>query len=78
MLTTTGDLLAVGTEVEIRAYGGKPANGAQRSPYIGCTGRVVGNNGKNMMQIILDDDPVPRWRNIGVFCYVWEVREIEL
>lgn len=70
-ITNVG-LLPVGTEVQIVVYGSQ-----QKTPYIGCTGRVLGvDEAKNLMWIILDNDPVPRWRDIGILCYPWEVRSL--
>jgi hypothetical protein len=66
----TSEMLPLDTEVEILRLG------PQKTIYNGRTGRVVGYF-KNYMQIILDDDPVPRWRNIGVFCLPEEVRSVE-
>ena len=68
----TATLLPVDTEVEIVTFGQN-----QKTPYIGRTGRVVGVvPEKNWMWVILDDDPVPRWRNLGIFCFPHEVRAI--
>lgn len=58
------------TEVVIRRLG------PQNSPYNDKQGRVVGHKGV-LLHIILDDDPIPRWRNIGVHCHVHEVRIID-
>lgn len=71
-MSAVAELLPVETEVIILRYGMN-----QKNPYIGCTGRVVGHNAeKGLMRIILDQDPVPGWRNIGVFCYIHEVQAL--
>lgn len=63
-------LLDVDTEVVVLRLG------PSRTPYDGKQGRVVGHKG-NLMHVILDDDPIPRWRNIGVFCKMSEVRCVD-
>lgn len=63
-------LLPVDTEVQIIKLG------AQRGPYDGKTGRVIGHR-SGMMHVILDEDPIPRWRNLGVLCHLSEVRSID-
>lgn len=71
-MSTVAELMPVDTEVIVTKYGQN-----QKTPYIGCTGRVVGHNvEKGLIRIILDHDPVPTWRNIGVFCYADEVQAI--
>jgi hypothetical protein len=50
--------------------------GPQNSPYNDKTGRVVGHK-NGLIHIILDDDPIPRWRNIGVLCHAYELRIID-
>lgn len=69
-LAPAPSLLEVDTEVLILRLG------PDRSPYTGKTGRVVGHK-NGMLHIILDEDPVPRWRNIGVMCHPKEVRSID-
>lgn len=70
MLTATHSLLPVDTEVIILKLG------AQRSPYDNKTGRVVGHR-SGMMHVILDDDPIPHWRDLGVLVHMSEVRSID-
>jgi hypothetical protein len=50
--------------------------GPQISPYNGKQGRIVDHR-DGMLHVILDDDPIPRWRNIGIFCEPGEVRCID-
>lgn len=63
-------LLDIGTEVVVVRLG--PVN----SPYTGKEGRVVGHR-DGLLHIVLDDDPIPRWRDIGVFCKPEEVRSVD-
>lgn len=63
-------LLPIDTEVQVLKLG------PQKSPYTGKTGRVVGHR-DDLLHIILDEDPVPRWRDMGILCYPWEVRSID-
>lgn len=71
-MSAVAELLPVDTEVIITKFGQN-----QKTPYIGCTGRVVGHNEeKGLMAIILDIDPVPHWRNLGIHCYAHEVQAI--
>jgi hypothetical protein len=64
-------LLPIDTEVQILKLG------PQNTPYTGKTGRVVAHRGDGTLHVILDEDPIPRWRDMGVFCYPWEVRSID-
>lgn len=73
MLTKTKPTLLdfpVGTEVVVLKLG------PQQTPYTGKQGRIVGHR-DGMLHVILDDDPIPRWRNIGIFCHPGEVRCID-
>lgn len=63
-------LLDIDTEVLVLRVG------PQKSPYTNVTGRVVGHR-DGMLHIILDEDPIPHWRNIGVMCHPDEVRSID-
>lgn len=67
---TNAELLPIDTEVEVLHLG------PQKTVYNGCTGRVIAHT-RSHMHIILDDDPIPRWRNIGVYCLPREVRSLE-
>ena len=64
--------LGVGTEVEVLALGQN-----QKTPYIGCHGRIVEVLPMGYFKVILDDDPIPRWRNIGIQCKESELRILE-
>ena len=71
MLTKTKpSLLEVGSEVVVVRLG------PQNSPYNDRSGRVVGHKG-GLMHVVLDDDPIPRWRSIGIFCKPTEVRCVD-
>lgn len=63
-------MLPVDTEVQVLKLG------SQRTCYNGLCGRVVGHD-RGLLHIILDNDPIPRWRNIGIFCYPKEVRSLD-
>lgn len=63
-------LLDIGTEVLVLRLG------PQNSPYTNVTGRVVGHR-DGMLHIVLDEDPIPRWRNLGIMCHPEEVRNID-
>lgn len=69
-MPTKADLLPIDSEVEILRLG------PQITPYTGKTGRVVGYR-SGMMHVILDDDPIPRWRNLGILVHPDEVRCID-
>jgi hypothetical protein len=62
----------VGTEVEVLALGQN-----QKTPYIGCTGRIVEELPMGYFKVILDNDPIPRWRNIGIQCKAKELMILE-
>lgn len=70
LLKNKPSLLDVGSEVVIVRLG------PPLSPYTDKCGRVVGHKG-NLLHVILDDDPIPRWRDIGVFCHPEEVRCVD-
>lgn len=72
MLTLTARTLGVGTEVEVLALGQN-----QKTPYIGCSGRIVEELPNGYFKVILDDDPIPRWREIGIQCTARELRIVE-
>lgn len=61
----------VGTEVVVVRFASQQTN-----PYNDKQGRVIGHR-KGLIHIILDEDPIPRWRNIGIFCEPKEVRCID-
>lgn len=63
-------LLPIDTEVQVLKLG------PQRTCYSGLTGRVIGHKA-HLLHIILDNDPVPHWRNLGILCYPEEVRSID-
>lgn len=63
-------LLDVDTEVVVLRLG--PSN----TPYTDRQGRVVGHR-DGLMHVILDDDPIPRWRNIGIWVKPEEVRSVD-
>ena len=69
-ISTQPALLAIDTEVLVKQVGPK------QSPYTNLTGRVIGHR-NGMLHIILDEDPIPRWRNIGVMCHPKEVVSLE-
>jgi hypothetical protein len=64
-------LLPIDTEVEVLKLG------PQNSPYTKKTGRVIGHSIDGLLHVILDEDPIPRWRDLGILCYPWEVRSID-
>lgn len=71
----TADIAAptlLGAEVEILSLGAK-----QKTPYIGCVGRIVEILPEGFYKVILDDDPIPRWRDIGIQCKLEELRILE-
>jgi hypothetical protein len=71
-MTTTllQPLLDIDTEVVIVRLG------PTISPYNDKSGRVVGHR-DGLMHVILDDDPIPRWRNIGIWVKPEEVRCVD-
>lgn len=69
-ITLNKPLLDVESEVVIIRLG------PSRTPYDGKQGRVVGHR-DGLMHVILDDDPIPRWRNIGVWVKPEEVRCVD-
>lgn len=71
-MTDTLTRLGVGTEVEVLALGAK-----QKTPYIGLCGRIVEILPEGYYKVILDNDPIPRWRNIGIQCKPEELRILE-
>jgi hypothetical protein len=70
MITLSKPLLEVGAEVVVLRLG--PVN----TPYTDKAGRVIGHR-DGLLHVILDDDPIPRWRNIGIFCKPEEVRCVD-
>lgn len=71
-MTETLTCLAVGTEVEVLSLGMN-----QKTPYIGCQGRVTEELPGGYFKVILDEDPIPRWRDIGIQCTAQELRILE-
>lgn len=67
---TADTLLPIDTEVKLLKLG------PQNTPYTGRTGRVVGHR-DGMLHVILDEDPIPRWRTLGVICHPREVESID-
>jgi len=70
MMLTRPNLLEVDAEVVILRLG------PQNTPYTGKQGRIVGHR-DGLMHVILDDDPIPRWRNIGIWVKPEEVRCVD-
>ncbi len=64
-------MLLPGTEVEVLRLG------PQHSPYNGRCGRVVQELPCGYYKVILDDDPIPRWRDMGVQCREDELRTLD-
>ena len=71
-MTNTLVRLGVGTEVEVLALGQN-----QKTPYIGLCGRIVEELPGGYYKVILDNDPIPRWRDIGIQCKAAELRLLE-
>ena len=71
-LVVQAPALAIGTEIEVLALGAK-----QKTPYIGCVGRIVEILPMGYYKVILDDDPIPRWRNIGIQLKESEMRVLD-
>lgn len=71
-MTNTLVRLGVGTEVAILALGQN-----QKTPYIGLYGRIVEELPNGYYKVILDNDPIPRWREIGIQCTGRELRIVE-
>lgn len=63
-------MLPIDSEVQVLKLG------PQNTPYTGKCGRVVNHAGR-MLHVILDDDPIPRWRDIGIYLHPNEVRCID-
>jgi len=70
MMLTKPSLLDIDSEVVILRLG------PQNTPYTNKSGRVVGHR-DGLLHVILDDDPIPRWRNIGIWVKPEEVRCVD-
>lgn len=67
-------LVRLGVDIEVRVL----RVGPQKSPYSGLFGRIVEERILDgMFRVILDEDPVPRWRNLGVWCSAKELRAVD-
>ena len=73
MATLTANTLGVGTEVAVIHLGAKDT----RNPYNGLYGRIVEELPMGYYRVILDEDPIPRWREIGIQCKAEELRIVE-
>lgn len=69
-MTDTLVRLGVGTEVTVLHLGPRET----RNPYFGLAGRIVEILPAGYYRVILDEDPIPRWRNIGIQCKAEELR----
>lgn len=65
--------LGVGTEVSVIHLGPRET----RNPYFGLCGRIVEELPNGYYKVILDNDPIPRWRDIGIQCKAEELKILE-
>lgn len=72
-MTDTLVHLGVGTEVQILFLGARE----KRNPYVHRTGRIVEELPGGYYKVILDEDPIPRWRDIGIQCKAEELKILE-
>lgn len=72
-MTDTLVRLGVGVEVAVIYLGAKE----KRNPYVGLCGRITEELPEGYYKVILDEDPIPRWRDIGIQCRAEELRILE-